>query len=56
MPVARGGGTLGAAPEQGWWENSEIFYVVLIGPLVKFHHLIHIRIMSIPLFDEYQGG
>ena len=43
-------------PEQGWWESSETFYVALIGPFVKSHHLIHIHIMSVLLVDEYQSG
>ena len=34
-------------PGQGLKENSEILYVVLIGPFVKFHHLIHIHVISI---------
>ena len=42
--------------EQGWWENSEIFYVVLIGPFVRFHHLIHIHVISVLPVAEYQEG
>ena len=26
-------------------KNSEIFYVVLIGPFVKFYHLVYIHVM-----------
>ena len=33
---------------QGWWENFEIFYVVLIKPFAKLHHLIHIHVTSVP--------
>ena len=43
-------------PEQGWWESFKTSYVAVIGPSVKSDHLIYIRIMSIPLVDEYQGG
>ena len=41
--------------EQGWWDNFEIFYVVLIGPFVKFYHLIYIRVTSVLPVVEYQG-
>lgn len=37
------------------WESSETFYVALIGPFVKSHHLIHIHIMSIPLMTSIGG-
>ena len=40
---------------QGWWENFEIFYVVLIEPFVKFHHLIHIHVTSVPPVVKYRG-
>lgn len=42
--------------EQGWWGSFETFYVAVIGPSVNSYHLIYIRIMSILLVDEYQGG
>ena len=42
-------------PEQGWWDNSEIFYVVLIGPFVKFYHLIYIHVTSVLPVVKYQG-
>ena len=41
---------------QGWWENFEIFYVVLIEPFVKFHHLSHIHVTSVPPVVKYRGG
>ena len=43
-------------PEQGLWESFETFYVAVIGPSVNSYNLIYIRIMSILLVDEYQGG
>ena len=39
----------------GWWEIFEIFYVVLIEPFVKFHHLIHIHVTSVPPVVKYWG-
>ena len=42
--------------EQGWWESFETFYVAVIGPSVNSYHLIYIRIMSVPLVDQYQGA
>ena len=41
---------------QGWWEIFEIFYVVLIEPFVKSHHLVHIHVRSVPPVVEYWGG
>ena len=41
---------------QGWWENFEIFYVVLIEPFVKFHHLIHIHVTSVLPVVKYEVG
>ena len=41
---------------QGWWENFEIFYVVLIEPFVKFHHLIHIHVTSVLPVVKYELG
>ena len=32
------------------------FYVVLIGPFVKFHHLIHIHVISVLSVVEYREG
>ena len=44
-------------PGQGLQENFEIFYVVLIGPFVKFHHLIHIHVTSVlPGVKYWRGG
>ena len=43
-------------PGQGLYENSEIFYVVLIGPFVRFHHLIQIHVVSVLPVSEYQEG
>ena len=43
-------------PEQGWWDSFETFYVALIGLFVKSYHLIYVRIMSVPLVNEYYGG
>ena len=43
-------------PEQGWWDNFEIFYVVLIGPFVKFYHLIYIYVISVLSVVEYWEG
>ena len=40
-------------PGQGLLENSEIFSVVLIGPFVNFHHLIHIHVISVLPVAEY---
>ena len=41
---------------QGWWENFEVFYVVLIEPFVKCHHLIDIHVRSVPPVVKYWGG
>ena len=41
--------------EQSWWDNFEIFYVVLIGPFVKFYHLIYIHVTSVLPVVEYRG-
>ena len=41
---------------QRWWENFEKFYVVLIEPFVKFHHLIHIHATSVLPVVEYRRG
>ena len=54
MPVGRGG-AFGEAG-QVLWENSEIFYVVLIRPFVKFHHLTHIHVISVLSAVKYQEG
>ena len=54
-PVARGGGALGAT-RAVLVGNSEIFYVVLIGPFVKFHHLIHIYVTSVLPVVKYWGA
>ena len=43
-------------PEQCWWENFEIFYVVLIGTFVKFHHLIYIHVTSVLPVVKYWRG
>ena len=43
-------------PGQGSQENFEIFYVVIIGPFVKFHHLIHIHAISVLSVVEYREG
>ena len=43
-------------PEQGWWDNFEILYVILIGPFVKFYHLIYIHVTSVLPVVKYQGG
>ena len=42
--------------EQGWWDNFEIFYVVLIGPFVKFYHLIYIHVISVLSVVKYWEG
>ena len=39
--------------EQCWWENFEIFYVVLIEPFVKFYHLLDIHAISVLSVVEY---
>ena len=43
-------------PGQGLMENSKIFYIVLIGPFVKFYHLIHIHGISVLSVVEYREG
>ena len=40
-------------PGQGLMENSEIFYIVLIGPFVKFYHLIYIHVISVLSVVKY---
>ena len=40
---------------QGWCGNFEIFYVVLLEPFVKFHHLIHIHVKSVRLLSNIRG-
>ena len=43
-------------PGQGLQENFEIFYVVLIGPFVKFYHLIYIHVISVLSVVKYWEG
>ena len=42
--------------EKGWWDNFETFHVVLIGPFVKFYHLIYVHVTNVLPVVEYQGG
>ena len=49
------GGALGATGA-GLVGKSKIFYVVLIVPFVRFHHQIHIHIISVLPVAEYQEG
>ena len=41
---------------QGYQENSEISYAVLIGPFVRLHCIIHINVISVVPVVEYQEG